>query len=116
MGLEPTTYGLGKQEAFLTRYENCGVDRAIVISSIATNTVSGFTATMSAIEVVKDGAPCLGITFLTCKAANGPGNHAVDYRLVIVGIGPPGTCAIPGHSRRIVRPSDSAGDDAPGNS
>lgn len=51
-----------------------------------------------------------------CKTANGPGNHAVNYRLVVVGVGPPRTRAIPGHSRRIVRPSDSAGNDATGNS
>src|ERR1700741_5588928 len=80
------------------------------------STVSGFAAPMSAIEVLKDGVPCLGVAFLICKTANGPGKHAVNYRLVIVSIGPPGTCAIPGHSRRIVRPSDSAGNDAAGNS
>src|ERR1700721_1567732 len=74
------------------------------------STVSGFAAPVSAIEVLKDGVPCLGVAFLICKAANGPGNHAVNYRLVIVGIGPPRTCAIPGDSRRIVRPSDSAWD------
>src|SRR5216683_6831285 len=79
-------------------------------------TVSGFAAPMSTIEVSKDGVPCLGVAFLICKTANGPGNHAVNYRLVIVGIGPPRTCPIPGHSRRIVRPSDSAGKDAAGNS
>src|SRR5260370_33664303 len=80
------------------------------------STVSGFAATMSAIEVFKDGVPCLGVAFLICETANGPGNHAVNYRLVIVGIGPPRTCAIPGRSRRIVRPSDSAGNDAARNS
>src|SRR5258706_8945955 len=78
--------------------------------------VSSFAPPMSAIEVLKDGAPCLGIVFLICKTANGPGNHAVNHRLVIVGIGPPRTCAIPGHSRWIVRPSDSAGNNAAGNS
>src|SRR5580658_4136815 len=86
------------------------LDRNLLPSS-----VSGFAATMSAIEVLKDGVPCLYVAFLVCKTANGPGNHAVDYRLVIVGIGPPRTCAIPGHSRRIVRPSDSAGNDSAGN-
>jgi hypothetical protein len=55
------------------------------------NTVSGFAATMSAIEVLKDGVPCLGIAFLICKTANGPGNHAVNHRLVVIGIGPPRT-------------------------
>src|ERR1700747_1110916 len=74
--------------------------------------VSSFAPPMSAIEVLKDRAPCLRIVFLICKTANGPGNHAVDYRLVVVGISPPGTCAIPGHSRGVVRPSDSAGNDA----
>jgi len=44
------------------------------------------------------------------------GIHAVNHRLIIVGIGPPRTCAIPGHSRRIVRPSDPAGNNAAGNS
>jgi hypothetical protein len=34
--------------------------------------VSGVAATMSAIEVVKDGVPCLGIVFLICKTTNGP--------------------------------------------
>src|ERR1700747_1975239 len=79
------------------------------------STVSGFAAPMSAIEVLKDGVPCLGGAFLICKTANGPGNHAINYRLVVVGIGPPRTCAIPGHSRRIVRPSDAAGTAAAGN-
>src|SRR5258708_20148165 len=78
--------------------------------------VPGFAAPMSAIEVAKDGAPCLGIAFFICKTANGPLNHAVNYRLVVVSIGPPGTCAIPLHCRGIVRPSDSAGNDAAGNS
>src|SRR5258708_7535146 len=78
--------------------------------------VAGFAATMSAIEVVKDGAPCPGIAFFICKTANGPRNHAVNYRLVVVSIGPPGTCAIPLHCRGIVRPSDSAGNDAAGKS
>src|SRR6201987_4345250 len=78
--------------------------------------VSGFAAPMRAIEVLKEGVPCLGVAFLICKTANGPGNHAVNYRLVVVGIGPPRTCALPGHSRRIVPPSDSAGNDAAGNS
>src|SRR5580658_3122419 len=79
-------------------------------------TVSGFAVTMSAIEVLKDGIPCLRVALLICKTANGPGNHAVNYSLVIVGISPPRTCAIPSHSRRIVRPSDSAGSNATGNS
>src|SRR5580765_6860223 len=78
--------------------------------------VSGVAAIMSAIEVVKDGVPCLGIAFLISKTANRSGNHAVDYRLTIVGIRPPGTCAIPGHGRRIVRPRDSTGKHAAGNS
>src|SRR5579863_3715812 len=79
-------------------------------------TVSGFAATMSAIIVVKDYAPRLHFAFLICKAANRPGNHAVYYILVVVCIRPPGTCAIPGHSRRIVRPTDSPRNDAAGNS
>src|SRR5580704_4325469 len=78
--------------------------------------VSAFAATMSAIEVLKDGVPCLGVAFLSGKTADGPRNDAVNYRLVIVGIGPPRTCSIPGDSRRIVRPSDSAGNDPAGNS
>src|ERR1700745_109603 len=80
------------------------------------STVSGFAAPMSAIEVLKDGVPRLGVAFLICKTTNGPVNHAVNRRLVIIGIGPPRTCAIPGHSRRVVRPSDSAENDAAGNS
>src|SRR5271170_7192228 len=84
--------------------------------NLLASTVSGFAAPVSAIEVLKDGVPCLGIALLVCKTANGPGNHAVNYRLVIVGIGPPRSCAIPGHGRRIVRPSDSARNDAAGNS
>src|ERR1700689_1780534 len=71
--------------------------------------VSGFAATVSAIVMMENGVPCLGIVFLICKTANGPGNHAANYGLVVVGIGPPRTCAVPGHSRRIVRPSDAAG-------
>src|SRR5580658_10166744 len=80
------------------------------------SSVSGFAATMSAIEVLKDGVPCLGVAFLICKAANGPGNHAVNCSLVIMGIGPPRTSAIPGYSCRIVRPSDSAGNNTAGDS
>src|ERR1700732_4147985 len=78
--------------------------------------VSGVAATMTAIEVVKDGTPCLGIGFFICKTANGAGNHGVNHRLIVISIGPPGTCAIPGYSRRVVRPSHSAGYDAAGNS
>src|ERR1700678_3272705 len=78
--------------------------------------VSGFAATMSAIEVLKDGVPCLGVALLICQTADGSRNHAVDYRLVIVRIGPPRTCSIPGDRRRIMRPSDSARNDAAGNS
>src|SRR6266704_228696 len=92
------------------------VDQVRLDCNLLPSTVSGFAAPMSPIEVLKDGVPCLGVAFLICKTANGPGNHAVNYRLVIVGIGPPRTCAIPVHSRRIVRPSDSAGNDAAGNS
>src|ERR1700739_1237773 len=84
--------------------------------NLLSSTVSGFAAPVSTIEVLKDGVPCRGVTFLVCKTANGPGNHAVNYRLVIVGIDPPRACAIPGHGHRIVRPSDSAGNDAAGNS
>src|SRR5208283_4226544 len=84
--------------------------------NLLAGTVSGFAAPVSAIEVLKDGVPRLGVAFLICKTANGSGNHTVNYRLVVISIGPPGTCAIPGHSRRIVRPSDSAGNDAAGNS
>src|ERR1700733_1899122 len=87
------------------------LDRNLLPSS-----VSGFGAPVGAIEPLKDGGPCPGVTFLICKTTNGPGNHAVNYRLIIVGVGPPRTCAIPAHSRRIVRPSDSAGNDASGNS
>jgi hypothetical protein len=78
--------------------------------------VSGFAATVRLIVIVKNGVPCLGIVFLIGKTAKGPGNHAVNHGLVVVGIGPPRTCAIPGHRRRIVRPSDSAGNYAASNS
>src|SRR5689334_13917335 len=78
--------------------------------------VSGVAATMGAIEVLEDGTPCLSIALLIRKTANRSGNHAVNYRLVIVGIGPPGACAIPGYSRRIMRPRDSARSDAARNS
>src|ERR1700688_2078521 len=93
-----------------------GVIQVRLDRNLLPSTVSGFAAPVSAIEVLKDGVPCLGVAFLIRKTANGPGNHAVNYRLVIVGIGPPRTCAIPGHSRRIVPPSDSAGNDAARNS
>src|ERR1700739_3252163 len=74
--------------------------------------ISGVAATVSAIEIVKDRVPSLSIAFLICKTANGPGNHAVNYRLVVVGIVPPRTCAIPLYRRGIVRPSDSARNNA----
>src|ERR1700723_2955628 len=99
-------------------------DRAMVRSvvqvgldgDLLSSLVSRVAAIMRAIEVVKDGVPSLGIAFLICKAADGTGNHAVNYRLVVVGIGPPRTCAIPGHGRRIMRPRDSAGNHAASNS
>src|SRR5580704_9085388 len=95
---------------------DCAMIRCVVQVRLDRNllpsSVSDFATRMSAIEVLKDGGPCLGVAFLICKTANGPGNHAVNGRLIIVGVGPPRTCAIPGHSRRIVRPSDSAGYDA----
>src|ERR1700749_4091380 len=78
--------------------------------------VSGFAAAMKAIEILKDGGPCLGVAFLIGETANGPGNHAVKNGLVIMGIGPTRPCAGPGNSRRIMRPSDSAGNDAARNS
>jgi len=77
--------------------------------------VSDIAAVMSAIEIVEDGAPCLGIAFLIGKTADRAGDHAVNYSLVVVGICPPGTCSIPGHGRRIVRPGHSAGNHASGN-
>src|SRR5258708_36493596 len=48
--------------------------------------VSSFAPPMSAIEVLKDGAPCLGIVFLICETANGPGNHSVNHRLLVYGL------------------------------
>src|ERR1700688_2366240 len=93
-----------------------GVVKVRLDRNFLTGRVSGVAATMSAIEVLEDGLPCLGVAFLICKTANGTGNHAVNCRLVVISIGPPRNCAIPGHSRRIVRPSDSAGNDAAGNS
>src|SRR6266404_2716974 len=77
--------------------------------------VSEVAAGTTAIEVVEDGTPCLGIVLFICKTANGVGNHAVNHRLIVISIGPPGTCAVPGYSGRVVRPSDSAGNDAAGN-
>src|SRR5260370_5272894 len=78
--------------------------------------VSGVAATTTAIEVVEAGSPGLGIVVCSGKTANGVGNHAVNHRLIVTSIGPPRTCAVPGYSRRVVRPSDSAGNDAAGNS
>src|ERR1700678_1465677 len=74
--------------------------------------VSHVAATMRTIEIVKDGAPRLGIALLICKTADGAGDHAVDPSLVVVGVRPPVPCPIPGHCRRIVCPGDSAGDNA----
>jgi hypothetical protein len=71
--------------------------------------VSGVAATMSAIEIIENGVPCLCIAFLVCKTAERARDHAVNYSLTVVGVLPPGTCSIPGHSRRIVRPGNSAG-------
>jgi hypothetical protein len=67
---------------------------------------------MSAIEIVKDGTPRLGIAFLIGKAADGGRDHAVYHSLIVVGVCPPGPRPIPGHSRRIVRPGNSAGNDS----
>src|ERR1700730_10959280 len=71
-------------------------------------------ATMSAIEILKNGAPRLGIALLICKTADGAGDHAVNRSLVVVGVRPPGTCSIPGHCRRIVCPCDSTGNHTAG--
>src|ERR1700758_244617 len=69
--------------------------------------VPGVAATMTAIEILKDSAPCLGIVVLNCKTLDRARDHAVNYRLVVVFVFPPGTCPIPRHSRRIMRPGDS---------
>src|SRR6202046_3908288 len=77
--------------------------------------VSDGATIMGASEIVEDGAPCLGIALLICKTADGAGDHAVNHSLVVVGVRPPGTCPLPGHSCRIVSPGDSAGNYAAGN-
>src|SRR5579863_5745400 len=77
--------------------------------------VPGVAATMSAIEILEDGAPGLGIVFLNCKTPDRARDHAVDYCLVVVGVFPPGTCPIPRHSGRVMRPGDSTGNHAAGN-
>src|SRR5579863_6240432 len=74
--------------------------------------VPGVAATMSAIEILEDGAPCLGIAFLNCKTPDGARDHAVNYSLAVVGVFPPGTCPIPCHSRRVMRPGHSTGNHA----
>src|SRR6266404_8686859 len=78
--------------------------------------VSEVASATTAIEVVEDGTPGLSIILFICKTANRVGNHAVNHRLIVISIGPPRTCAVPGYSRRVVRPSDSAGNHAAGNS
>src|ERR1700688_1566469 len=93
-----------------------GVVQVRLDRNLLAGPVSGVATTMSTIEVLKDGVPCLGVAFLICKTANRTGNHAVNHRLVVISIGPPRTGAIPGHGRRIVRPSDSAGNDPARNS
>src|SRR5580692_6297272 len=77
--------------------------------------VPGATPTMSTIEILEDGAPSLGIVFLNCKTLDRARDHAVNYRLIVVGVFPPGTCPIPCHRRRIVRPGDSTRNHAAGN-
>src|ERR1700723_2181726 len=74
--------------------------------------VSDVTTIMGAIEIAEDGAPRLGIALLICKTSDGAGDHAVNRSLVVVGVRPPGTCSVPGYGRRIVRPGDSAGNEA----
>src|ERR1700761_4632254 len=99
------------------------VDRAVVSCVVQvgldcdlfTSAVSGVPATMRAIEIAKDGDPCLRIAFLICKTANGAGDHVVNCGLIVVGIIPPGTSPIPGHSGGIVHPGNSTGNDAAGN-
>src|ERR1700757_3309156 len=77
--------------------------------------VPGVAATMTAIEILEDGAPRLGIAFLICETPDRVGDHAVNCRLVVVGVFPPGTCPVPRHSRAIMRPGDSTGNHAAGN-
>jgi hypothetical protein len=74
--------------------------------------VSSLATTISAIEILKHCAPCVGIAFLICKTADGAGDHAVNHNLVVVSVRPPGTCSIPGHCCWIVCPGDSAGNHA----
>ena len=74
---------------------------------LLTGFVLSVAATMGAIEMINDGAPCQGIALLICKTADGAGDHAVDRGLVVVGVRPPGTYPIPGHCHRSVRPSYS---------
>src|ERR1700733_3114529 len=74
--------------------------------------VSGVAATMSAIEILKHRAPCLGIALLICKTADGAGDHAVNHNQVVVSVRPPGTCPIPRYCRWIVCPGDPAGNNA----
>src|SRR6202041_3419981 len=62
--------------------------------------VPGAAATTSAIVIVEDGAPCLGVALFNCKTADGAGDHAVNRSLVVVSVRPPGPCPIPGHRCR----------------
>src|SRR5580698_7038743 len=69
-------------------------------------------ATMGAIEIMENCAPRLGIALLIGNAAYGMRDHAINHGLVVVGVRPPGTRPIPCHGCRIVRPGNSAGNDA----
>src|ERR1700679_1147656 len=99
------------------------IDRAMVRSivevwlygDLLAGHIPSVAATMRAIEMVKHRAPRLGIALLICKTTDGVGDHAVNRRLVVVGVRPPGTCPIPIHCRRIVCPCNAAGNDTTGN-
>ena len=60
--------------------------------------VSRVAAAMSVLEIVKHRTPCLGIALLICETADGPGDHAVNRSLDVVGVSPPGARSIPGHT------------------
>src|SRR5579872_3346611 len=106
---------MGRRVQTIDRVMTRGVVQVGFDCHFLASPVPGVAATMSAIEILEDGGPCRGIAFLNCKTLDGARDHAVNYSLAVVGVFPPGTCPIPCHSRRVMRPGDSTGNHAAGN-
>jgi len=79
-----------------------------------TGLVSGVTTTMTAIEVLKDGTPCLGIRFFHVRPRMEWETMRSIHRLIVISIGPPRTCTVQvtaaGSRTQVTRPGRRLGE------